>query len=88
MAKKNTLNNIEKALQPMDVPMGEVDVELEEEILPEDEEITVELDEDGGATISIGEEEGKGNSQVKEAYVLWSRSTTRTWLPSSMKPSS
>jgi hypothetical protein len=56
--KNSAANNIEKALQAMDVPMGEVDVEIEEEeMLPEGEMVSVEIDEDGGATISVGEPE-------------------------------
>jgi hypothetical protein len=55
--KNSAANNIEKALQPMELPTGEVDVEIEEEMLPEGEDISVEIDEDGGATISIGEPE-------------------------------
>ncbi len=55
--KNSAANNIEKALQPMELPTGEVDVEIEEEMLPEVEGVSVEIDEDGGATISIGEPE-------------------------------
>jgi hypothetical protein len=58
--KRNSpANNIEKALTAMDMPTGmeEVDVEIDAEMmLPEEEEISVEIDEDGGATISVGME--------------------------------
>lgn len=61
MAKKrNTpFSNIEKAILGEELPTGEAIVEIEEETIdfPEGEEVTVELDEDGGATISVGEEE-------------------------------
>ena len=66
MAKKNTLNNIEKALTASELPMGEeVDVEIEEEVLPEEEMISVEIDEDGGATISVGGEEEDEEIETK-----------------------
>jgi len=60
MARKqrnSPANNIEKALTAMDMPQGmeEVDVEIDEEMmLPEEEDISIEIDEDGGATISVG----------------------------------
>jgi len=66
MAKKNTLNNIEKALTASELPMGEeVNVEIEEEVLPEEEMISVEIDEDGGATISVGGEEEDEEIETK-----------------------
>jgi hypothetical protein len=56
--KKNTpYTNIEKALTGEDLPAGEAVVEIEEEVMfPEGEEVSVELDEDGGATVSVGED--------------------------------
>ena len=59
MAKKKP-NNIEKALgavgqDPLNMP--EVDVEIEEEMPMEDEGVSIELGEDGSATITLGEEE-------------------------------
>ena len=57
-SKKNAINNIEKALGAEDLPMGEEIVEIEEEIIPMDaSDVDIEYDEDGGATVSIGEDE-------------------------------
>jgi len=56
--KKNTpYTNIEKALSGEDLPAGEEMVEIEEEVMfPEGEAVSVEIDEDGGATVSVGED--------------------------------
>jgi hypothetical protein len=57
-SKKTAINNIEKALGAEDLPMGEAIVEIEEEIIPMDaSDVNIEYDEDGGATVSIGEDE-------------------------------
>ena len=55
-SKKTAINNIEKALGAEDLPMGEEIVEIEEEVIPMDaSDVDIEYDEDGGATVSIGE---------------------------------
>jgi hypothetical protein len=65
MAKKNSLNNIEKALEAVgqeQMLAPEVDVEIEqEEPEGEDEGVSIEIGADGSATITMGEEE-----EVKE----------------------
>ena len=51
-------DNIEKALTAEDLPEGSVTVEVEQTTIgPEEEEVSVVLDDEGGATISIGEDE-------------------------------
>jgi hypothetical protein len=56
--KNSQSNNIEKALTAMDIPEGEIDIQIEEEIIfPGDDDIEIEIDEDGGATISMGPED-------------------------------
>jgi len=57
-SKKTAINNIEKALLAEDLPAGEEIVEVEEEIIPMDaDDVEIEFDEDGGATVSIGPED-------------------------------
>jgi hypothetical protein len=60
MAKKRKPNNIEKALGAMgDAPMiePEIDIEIEEELPVEDDGVSIEIAEDGSATITMGEPE-------------------------------
>jgi hypothetical protein len=54
--KNSAYTNIERAINGEDLPAGEMTVEVEETIMPLDEEVTVEMDDDGGATISMGED--------------------------------
>lgn len=71
--KKNSVaNNIERALMADEVPMGETEVEISQEdpITGEESEITVEFDEEGGATISIGEEESEDELDTKHRQNL------------------
>lgn len=71
--KKNSVaNNIERALMADEVPMGETEVEISQEdpITGEESEITVEFDEEGGATISIGEEEADEEMDTKHRQNL------------------
>lgn len=71
--KKNSVaNNIERALMADEVPMGETEVEISQEdpITGEESEITVEFDEEGGATISIGEEEADEEMNTKHRQNL------------------
>lgn len=71
--KKNSVaNNIERALMADEVPMGETEVEISQEdpITGEESEITVEFDEEGGATISIGEEESEDKLDTKHRQNL------------------
>lgn len=49
--------NIERALQASELPEGEVEVQVDEEQMPEDQDVSVEIDEDGGATVSVGPQE-------------------------------
>lgn len=66
-SKKSALNNIEKAFTAMDLPTGETIVEIdEEEIIPTGEEVSIEMDEDGGATINIGEMDEEKLSKHEE----------------------
>lgn len=56
--KKNSpYSNIERAINGENLPAGEAIVEIEEAVIPMDEEVTVEMDDDGGATISMGEDD-------------------------------
>ena len=62
MAKKKNsqANNIEKALGPIgeeQMLAPEVEIEVEEELPNEEEGISIEIGEDGSATITMGEEE-------------------------------
>jgi hypothetical protein len=61
MARKKKPNNIEKALTPMDVPVGLAEgglLDIEVEDPQTDEElVSIEIDEEGGATINLGPEE-------------------------------
>lgn len=50
-------DNIEKALTAEDLPEGSVTVEIEQTTIVPEEEVSVVLDDEGGATISIGEDE-------------------------------
>ena len=71
--KKNSVaNNIERALMADEVPMGETEVEISQEdpITGEESEITVEFDEEGGATISIGKEESEDEVDTKHRQNL------------------
>lgn len=71
--KKNSVaNNIERALMADEVPMGETEVKISQEdpITGEESEITVEFDEEGGATISIGMEEAEDEVETKHRQNL------------------
>ena len=71
--KKNSVaNNIERALMADEVPMGETEVEISQEdpITGEESEITVQFDEEGGATISIGKEEADEEIDTKHRQNL------------------
>jgi hypothetical protein len=71
--KKNSVaNNIERALMPEEVPMGETEVEISQEdpFTGEESEVSIEFDEEGGATISIGEEEKDEEIETKHRQNL------------------
>lgn len=70
MAKKkksSPYDNIERALRGEDLPQGEIEVEMTEEIIPlDDEEVEILMDDDGGATINLGPEEEETVSKHEE----------------------
>jgi hypothetical protein len=71
--KKNSVaNNIERALMPEEVPMGETEVEISQEdpFTGEESEVSIEFDEEGGATISIGEEKKDEEIETKHRQNL------------------
>ena len=62
----NPFDNIEKALTPDSLPEGSVTVEVEQTTVSPEEEISVVLDDEGGATITIGEDEQEEVSKHEE----------------------
>ena len=62
----NPFDNIEKALTPDSLPEGSVTVEVEQTTIAPEEEISVVLDDEGGATINIGEDDQQEVSKHEE----------------------
>ena len=59
-------DNIEKALTAEDLPQGSVTVEVEQTTISPEEEVSVVIDDEGGATISIGEDDEEEVSKHEE----------------------